>query len=208
MISFIYFDLGGVVVDDLTGTGKWQQFTDSIGVQPEDRPKVRELWSRYREELCTTRDVHTLIPMLNEELGLELADDYPLQQVLLDLFYANPDIWPVLKSAQQKVPIGLLTNMYPGMYKSIVRKNILPDIEWKAIVDSSIEGFAKPDPRLFQIAEERAGVAKANILFVDNEPINVEAARAFGWQAVAYDSSNHERAANDLDQFLLTELKT
>lgn len=202
MISFIYFDLGGVVVDDLTGVGKWQQFTDSIGVKPGDRPKVREVWSRYREELCTTRDVHTLIPILNKELDLKLEDEYPLQQVLLDLFYTNQAIWPVLKKAQQNLPIGLLTNMYPGMYKSILEKNIMPDIEWKVIVDSSIEGIAKPDPRLFQIAEDRANVPKSEILFVDNEPINIEGAKAFGWQTFAYDSTSHTSSVKALQDYL------
>lgn len=203
MISFIYFDLGGVVVDDLTGLGKWQQFTDTIGVTPDKRPAVRELWSQYREELCTTRDVHTLIPILNEKLDLQLARDCPLQQILLKLFHPNPAIWPLLKDAQTKVPIGLLTNMYPAMYASITQKGIMPpDITWAQIVDSSVEGVAKPDMRIYQIAQERANVAGETILFIDNEQRNIDAAKVFGWQTFYYESSNHKASIAALHTFL------
>ncbi|MFI4936636.1 MAG: HAD family hydrolase [Caulobacterales bacterium] len=51
------------------------------------------------------------------------------------------------------------------------------------IVVSGREGVVKPDPRIFEIACERAGMAPGQLLFVDDSPPNVEAARALGFDA-------------------------
>ena len=51
---------------------------------------------------------------------------------------------------------------------------------FRAVVNSSEVGFAKPDPRIFQIALERAGVRAAQALFVDDSAMNVDSAAALG----------------------------
>jgi HAD superfamily hydrolase (TIGR01509 family) len=50
-------------------------------------------------------------------------------------------------------------------------------------VISGHEGVAKPDRRIFELL---AGRAPGELLFVDDSPGNIEAARAFGLEAVLY----------------------
>jgi 2-haloacid dehalogenase len=50
-------------------------------------------------------------------------------------------------------------------------------------VVSGQEGIVKPDPRIFALLCDRAGLAPADCLFIDDSPKNVESARAFGMQA-------------------------
>lgn len=45
-------------------------------------------------------------------------------------------------------------------------------------------GVAKPDPALWPLVEARLGVHGADILFVDDNAINLDAARAHGWRAL------------------------
>jgi putative hydrolase of the HAD superfamily len=45
-------------------------------------------------------------------------------------------------------------------------------------------GVAKPDPRIYRIAADRLGVETAACLFVDDQPLFVEGARAAGMDAV------------------------
>jgi len=92
--------------------------------------------------------------------------------------------------------------MYPGMFAAIERRDILPKVEWDVIVDSSVELLEKPDWQFFELAEQRAGVKGADILFVDNSPEHVQSAKAFGWQAFLYDPSDHKTACRDLTSFL------
>jgi putative hydrolase of the HAD superfamily len=55
------------------------------------------------------------------------------------------------------------------------------------IIYSAALGVCKPDRVFFTTAEARMGVRVArSILFVDDSPVNVDAARICGWRAVLY----------------------
>lgn len=51
------------------------------------------------------------------------------------------------------------------------------------IVVSGEECVAKPNPRIYEICEERFGHAPEALFFIDDNPANVAAARTRGWQA-------------------------
>ena len=52
--------------------------------------------------------------------------------------------------------------------------------EFDVVVESSVEGIRKPDPRIYRLACERLGVAPANAVFLDDLGINLKPARAMG----------------------------
>jgi putative hydrolase of the HAD superfamily len=62
------------------------------------------------------------------------------------------------------------------------------------------EEFRKPDPHIYQIAVERLGVAPAEIVFLDDVPENVAAARAIGIQAILF--TNNAQVISDLEALL------
>lgn len=49
-------------------------------------------------------------------------------------------------------------------------------------VVSGTERMIKPDPRIYAIACERAGMTPDQLLFFDDSPVNIEAARDLGFQ--------------------------
>jgi putative hydrolase of the HAD superfamily len=51
---------------------------------------------------------------------------------------------------------------------------------------SAALGCKKPSIDFFRMASERAGVAPSDIGFIDDSTDNIDAARRFGWQAVAW----------------------
>jgi 2-haloacid dehalogenase len=51
------------------------------------------------------------------------------------------------------------------------------------IIVSGVEKVAKPDPRIYEIVEQRSGRAGADLFFTDDNPANIEAAEARGWDA-------------------------
>ena len=51
------------------------------------------------------------------------------------------------------------------------------------IIVSGVEKVAKPNPRIYEIVEERSGRSGADLFFTDDNPANVEAARERGWDA-------------------------
>jgi FMN phosphatase YigB (HAD superfamily) len=202
MISFVYFDVGGVVVDDFSDNNKWQDLKQELGVNESNSAAFEALWKQYALELCIDRDVETLVPIFVKELGLKLPEGYSLLAGFVDRFYANPGIWPIIENLKSKAKVGLLTNMYPHMFAAIEKRHILPKIQWDQIVDSSLELLQKPDRKLFELAEKRAGVPHDEVLFIDNGSEHVQEAETYGWQAFFYDSSNHHAAVRELDSFL------
>ena len=58
--------------------------------------------------------------------------------------------------------------------------------EFDVAVISGRERVAKPDRRIFEILVERVGKAPSELLFVDDSPKNVDAARAFGIETLHY----------------------
>ena len=55
------------------------------------------------------------------------------------------------------------------------------------VIDGSITGVLKPDPRAYEIAIEALGTAPAATLFIDDQPFNIEGAQSVGLQTVWFD---------------------
>jgi HAD superfamily hydrolase (TIGR01509 family) len=205
MISFIYFDLGGVAIDDFTGNNKWQDLGDEMGLTDKNRDGFKRFWEQHELEFCTSHEIDTFLPDLEQTLDIKLPDGFSLLKALVDRFYANEPIWPVITDMQSKTRIGLLTNASPKMLDLITEKGILPDVHWDQIVDSSVEHVMKPNPRIFRIAQERANVPGSEILFIDNKESHCDAAQAFGWQTFYYDSADRTQSAQELADFLKSQ---
>ena len=88
--------------------------------------------------------------------------------------------------AARGVPMIGLTNMSAetaaGTFAMSPAFDRLSDI----VVSASV-GLMKPDPRIFQLAAERAGLAPAELLFVDDSQRNVDAAAALGFDVHLFD---------------------
>ncbi len=62
-----------------------------------------------------------------------------------------------------------------------------PFLSWfQEILLSGEVGLAKPDPAIFELARERFGIRPATSLFIDDSLVNVEGARAAGFQATHF----------------------
>ena len=80
------------------------------------------------------------------------------------------------------VPLYALTNFGAEFFAGF--RPTAPIFElFDDIVVSGEECIAKPDPRIYEIAERRFGHAPQALFFTDDNPANVAAAAARGWQA-------------------------
>jgi FMN phosphatase YigB (HAD superfamily) len=198
-ISFVYFDLGGVVELDFSGTNKWAKLKKELGMSADKDREFEDFWDKYEAEVNIGRDVETLIPLIKEKFGSKFPDKYSfLIDGFVNRFEVNKSIWPVIDKIHQKCRIGLLTNMYPHMFEAIKKRGLLPNVTWDVIIDSSVVGIQKPDTQIFKIGEQRAGVKGKEILFVENTPNHVHAAKVFGWQTFLYDSAHPKDSSNKL----------
>lgn len=78
---------------------------------------------------------------------------------------------------------GILSNSADGARREEQRRYGFEELV-DEIVYSHEVGLAKPDPRIYRLTEQRLGVQPEEVVFVDDAPTNVEAARQLGWTAV------------------------
>lgn len=202
MIQFIYFDVGGVVMRDFSGTKKWEELKRSIGVIPEQDDRFDEFFDEREVELCTGRDTETLVPIMESQFGLRFPPNYSLLADFVNRFERNESIWPLLIEVKKKYKVGLLTNMYPHMLDESRKAGLLPPMEWDVVIDSSVEKMQKPQVEMFQLAEERSGFRGQDVFFVENTKRHVEAAQKMGWQTFLYDPRDLIGSNRKLEELL------
>lgn len=191
MIKFIYFDVGGVVILEFSKTNKWQELTQVLGIKEPDRKRFDKIFNEFEPEICIgKKSLEEFIEVVNLEFGLSLPTDYSMLDDFVDRFEPNPSLNPILNKLSKQYALGLLTNMYPNMLNKIKNRNILPTIKWDVVIDSSVVGFRKPQDEIYKLAEDKSGFDADRILFIENSPINIDAAKKRGWQTLLYDPSD------------------
>jgi len=206
MISFVYFDIGGVLVKDFSATNKWQEMEHDLGITQDKEAEFIKFWDKHVENIDTGQDVDNLVPLLRSEFNLKLPDDFSWLNDFIDRFEPNYTLWPIIQKIKKTTKVGLLTNLSLRMFDSIQASGLLPPVTWNAIVDSSIEQVRKPDPKIYEIARERSGVPTDKILFIDNMQKNLDTARSLGWQTFLYNPSKYDQSSQDLLAYLQDEL--
>lgn len=85
------------------------------------------------------------------------------------------------------LPVGLLSNILPGFIDALLEKGLIPNLDYRCIVDSSVVGAIKPETNIYRAAEEQSGFSGSQILFVDDSRTNLMAAERLGWRVLWFD---------------------
>lgn len=199
MIKLIYFDVGGVIIKDLSSGGEWDKMKRNLGITSEIDEEFENYFLKNEKRINSGKDkIEIMVRLLEGKFNLHFTDSYSMLEDFVDRFEKNESMWPVIAKAKSKYKIGLFTNMYPEMLDLIRERGLIPDVEWDVIIDSSVEGVRKPQKEIYELAQKRVGVFVSEILLVENSKSHVEAAKKLGWQTFLYDSSNMKKASNEL----------
>jgi len=181
MIKWVIFDLGGVLVDIRRD---WKSCVEANGFPyPEEgieqTLEITKLYERYqRGELSLEQLSEQLVPAMN---GVFTPGQIQAihRAILIGQF---PGVTEVVERVNQ------------GQAKSAILSNtcgahwpILQSYSAVAQVNQSFTSFqlglVKPDPQIYRAVEEALKIAPSSILFFDDSPLNVAAARDQGWSA-------------------------
>ena len=87
--------------------------------------------------------------------------------------------------------VGMLTNDLNAFHSAEWKNGISVIGQFDFIVDGSITGYLKPDPRAFRLALEAFGSPEpGDVVFVDDQPINLRGAEAVGLTTVHFDPTD------------------
>lgn len=179
-VRFVYFDVNGCLVRFFHRA--MTRMSEEYGA-PEDT--VESVFWHWNDEICrgeiSLEDFNT---HLAKALGTEEVD---WMQYYLDEVDPIPEMQELLEWAEEHYHIGLLTNIMPGFLDEMIANNLLPDLPYSAIIDSSKEGTIKPEEAIYEIAEQKAQCKPDEILLVDDTRANVMAAEKLGWKVLWFD---------------------
>ncbi|KDR25737.1 HAD family hydrolase [Caballeronia zhejiangensis] len=188
-IKAVVFDFGGVLID-------WNREYLYKHLIPDDTERRWFLDNVCKMEWVVQQDGGQTI----EDGTAELIAVYPEQEALIRAFYAR---WPEMVSGVLEegvalvdrleaagVPLFGLTNWsaetFPYAWErfDVLRK-------FREIVVSGRVGLVKPDPQIFglmraEIERHLPGVQPKELVFIDDNPMNAQAATALGWHGVHY----------------------
>jgi len=143
---------------------------------------------------------------LSEELLLKLMDK--LQQLYRGLTFALfDDVLSTLKELkEQGFTLGLLTNLPSGIDTICENLGVKPYLDFT--VTSAEAGADKPNPAIFRLALERAGVSAKEAIHVgDQYGLDIVGARELGIRPILLDRSDMYSEINDCPRIhSLTEL--
>jgi FMN phosphatase YigB (HAD superfamily) len=193
-----------VLIKDLTEIDDgWGVLFSSLGLKNNQRREFDVFFEKIVNKFDLGEGMEELNLGLKNIFGIKLPNYYSLSEDLVNRFFGRKkEIWKIVNEFKKKYKVGLLTNMYEGMLDLIRKKELIPNVNWDVIVDSSIEKCRKPDIKIYEIAQERAGFKGSEILFIDNKKENLEIPKELGWQTYWYDSSDYDKSNQELANFL------
>jgi putative hydrolase of the HAD superfamily len=192
-LSGLLLDIGGVVHN--TGVRMVERLARR---EPAMRPVIEEiggiasdrdeLWQRMLRRQVTERDYWA---QRAAELGAAVGETWDTR-ALMDRFYQLPEhewlcaptIELMTDAKAAGLRVGALTNDMTAFHgpEWVARQEHLKLFD--VIVDASLTGVMKPDPRAFRGGAEALGVPVEQIVFLDDMPWNAEGARQAGMTAV------------------------
>jgi putative hydrolase of the HAD superfamily len=100
----------------------------------------------------------------------------------------------LLTWASERYQVGLLTNIMPGVLSALRESNLIPNLPYDSIIDSSEVAAIKPEQKIYEIAQSRTGCAPEQVLLIDDSRVNLMAAERLGWHTMWFDDSRAEEA--------------
>ncbi len=194
-VKFVYFDVNGCLVYF------YQRAFDKLaldtGAQLET---VESAFWHFNDQVCRGE---LSLSDFNHELAKRLSvDSINWPKYYLDTVEPIKEMQELLVWASQRYRVGLLSNIMPGLLSSMRRNKQLPDIDYDVIIDSSEVGAIKPEAKIYEIAQHRAGFPTEQILLIDDGRVNLMAAERLGWHVLSFDDSRSEEAVNRAKQAL------
>ncbi len=178
-IDFVLFDLGGVLIDP-GGVGPLRELS---GLASEDEVWVRWLSCRWVRSFEAGRcAAGEFAAGLVEDWGLDLTPDAFLEEFARWPGLPYPGALDFVAEVRSRLPVGYLSNTNAVQW--LANYEATPVTEAFAHRFLSFElGMVKPDREIFDAVAARLPVPRGQVLFLDDNAVNVEAATQAGFKA-------------------------
>jgi 2-haloacid dehalogenase len=138
------------------------------------------------EALARHPDKHELIRAFRKNWHLMVSHEYPESIAIFRTLIANGH------------DVTLLTNFAKDTFREAQRR--FPALaESRGVTVSGEVRLIKPDPAIYEHHTRSFALTPSATLFIDDSPVNIEAARGFGWNAEIF--TDVERLRDDFRRY-------
>jgi FMN phosphatase YigB (HAD superfamily)/DNA-binding XRE family transcriptional regulator len=180
-IKFVYFDINGCLVHFYHRA--FTILADDTG-KPADM--IETTFWHYNDAVCrgemSMDDFNAVLGEQLEKPGIDWRNYY------LEAVEPIQEMYELVHWAQEHYHIGLLSNIMPDLIPMMLKKEILPNVEYDSIIDSSEVKAIKPEEEIFVTAAEKVPFPPEELLLIDDSRANVMAAERLGWRVLWFDA--------------------
>lgn len=190
-ISFIYFDINGCLVRFFHGA--FTHIAQDTGVSSE---RIETAFWHLNDAACRgDLSMSEFNKQFAKHIGVDAINwtDY-----YLDSLEPVIEMNELLKWAANNYQVGLLSNIMPGHINAMMQKGLIPKVAYDVIIDSSELKSIKPELKIYEIAQTKASVPPAEILFVDDSRTNLMAAERQEWKVLWFDDAHPQESVNKI----------
>ncbi|HEX9860690.1 MAG TPA: HAD family phosphatase [Nitrospirota bacterium] len=195
-IKAVFFDLGKVILsfshDDIVG--RLLSCADPDSRRPDELHRYLfdmedGLCNLYDAGLISSEDFYKEIDS-RFNTGVDYNGFVPLWN---GIFEGIPGVPEIIREVRRKRPVYLLSNINELHWEHIRgRYQVLSELD--GLVLSCEVKARKPEPAIYRVAMETAGVGPGESIFVDDLQINIDAARSHGIKGIAFTGLDRLRA--------------
>ncbi|GMS86523.1 hypothetical protein PENTCL1PPCAC_8698 [Pristionchus entomophagus] len=218
----VIFDYGGVLMSYCKEVPEWTRLEVKYDLPRGTLQKTLfDIFQEYPEldrllfeGRLTAEDIEEeVIPdYLSRKTGVVLPRPFPVLNLWMGSGAKIPFNENMMEVAKKLKIRGMHTSILTNNYKldkdglherTPVDKNL-----FDLIVESTVEGYMKPDVEIYEIVQSRMphSISPHECVFLDDNKLNVNAAREFGWTAILVDPHNIEASIRDLELILKLDL--
>jgi putative hydrolase of the HAD superfamily len=198
-IRAVFFDLGGVILRTEYQAPR-QQLAERLGLEYDDLDRIV-----FNSETGIQAATGAITSRQHWEAVMKRLKRPPEEmESIRDEFFAGDiidrDIVNYLRSLRATHKTGLISNNWSDLREYLVREKIIDAFDH--IIISAEVGVAKPEPGIYRIALEQAGVQPEEAVFVDDFHANIQGCEKVGMRGVLFKDA--ESAMQQLKQLLFT----
>lgn len=196
-IRAVIWDLGGVLLrGEITSR---QALADRMGMTREELENlVFDNESGDRAQLGEISvDEHW--ENIRQLLGLDAAEISEFRWQFWEGDRLDVALVDYIRSLRGRYKTGLLSNAFSDLRRVVTSTLKISDAFDEMVISAEIH-LMKPDPRIYQYALQRLGVAPQEAVFIDDMARNVEGARSQGMFAIQFHQPAQAQA--DLERLL------
>ena len=191
-IRAVLFDFGGVITE--SPFESFNRYEERLGIP---RDTIRQInatnpddnaWAQLERSEVSVETFAALFEAEAAEIGYSVSGAEVLACLSGGL---RPQMVRALEILAERLPIGCITNNVraghgAGMARDTATAAAIAEVMklFGVVIESSVVGLRKPDPRIYELACAELGIDPARTAYLDDLGINCKPAAAMGMAAI------------------------